>query len=65
MDIAETRAPQDGRLNMNLCGRPIDFRVSAHPTIHGENIVLRVLDRERSIIPLERMGLRTTTLRTA
>jgi type II secretory ATPase GspE/PulE/Tfp pilus assembly ATPase PilB-like protein len=62
MDIAETRAPQDGRLNMNLCGRPIDFRVSAHPTIHGENIVLRVLDRERSIIPLERMGLRTTTL---
>ncbi len=62
MDIAETRAPQDGRLNMNLCGRPIDFRVSAHPTIHGENIVLRVLDRERSIIPLERMGLRTSTL---
>ena len=62
MDIAETRAPQDGRLNMNLCGRPIDFRVSAHPTIHGENIVLRVLDRERSIIPLERMGLRAATL---
>jgi type II secretory ATPase GspE/PulE/Tfp pilus assembly ATPase PilB-like protein len=62
MDIAETRSPQDGRLNMNLCGRPIDFRVSAHPTIHGENIVLRVLDRERSIIPLERMGLRTATL---
>ena len=62
MDIAETRAPQDGRLNMNLCGRPIDFRVSAHPTIHGENIVLRVLDRERSIIPLERMGLRSSTL---
>jgi type II secretory ATPase GspE/PulE/Tfp pilus assembly ATPase PilB-like protein len=62
MDIAETRSPQDGRLNMNLCGRPIDFRVSAHPTIHGENIVLRVLDRERSIIPLERMGLRTSTL---
>ena len=62
MDIAETRSPQDGRLNMNLCGRPIDFRVSSHPTIHGENIVLRVLDRERSIIPLERMGLRANTL---
>ena len=62
MDIAETRSPQDGRLNMNLCGRPIDFRVSTHPTIHGENIVLRVLDREKSIIPLERMGLRATTL---
>ncbi len=62
LDIAETRAPQDGRLNMNLCGRPIDFRVSTHPTIHGENIVLRVLDREKSIIPMERMGLRTSTL---
>jgi len=62
MDIAETRSPQDGRLNMNLCGRPIDFRVSTHPTIHGENIVLRVLDREKSIIPLERMGLRGSTL---
>jgi general secretion pathway protein E/type IV pilus assembly protein PilB len=62
MDIAETRSPQDGRLNMNLCGRPIDFRVSTHPTINGENIVLRVLDREKSIIPLERMGLRASTL---
>ncbi|MCB5185442.1 Flp pilus assembly complex ATPase component TadA [Methylobacillus gramineus] len=62
MDIAETRSPQDGRLNMNLSGRPIDFRVASHPTIHGENIVLRVLDREKSIIPLERMGLRDHTL---
>ncbi len=59
LDISETRAAQDGRLNMNLIGRPIDFRVSTHPTIHGENIVLRVLDREKSIIPLENMGLRT------
>lgn len=62
MDIAETRAPQDGRLQINMCGRPIDFRVASHPTIHGENIVLRVLDREKSIIPLERMGLRTEAL---
>lgn len=62
MDIAETRSPQDGRLNINLCGRPIDFRVASHPTIHGENIVLRVLDREKSIMPLDRMGLRTETL---
>ncbi|MDO9393272.1 GspE/PulE family protein [Methylotenera sp.] len=62
LDIAETRAPQDGRLSMNLCGRPIDFRVSSHPTINGENIVLRVLDREKSIIPMERMGLRQNTL---
>ena len=62
MDITETRAPQDGRLNMNLCGRPIDFRAASHPTIHGENIVLRLLDREKSIMPLERMGLRLETL---
>lgn len=62
MDIAETRSPQDGRLNINLGGRPIDFRVASHPTIHGENIVLRVLDREKSIIPLDRMGLRGETL---
>ncbi len=62
LDIAETRAPQDGRLSMNLCGRPIDFRVSSHPTVHGENIVLRVLDREKSIIPMERMGLRPSIL---
>lgn len=62
MDIAETRSPQDGRLQITLMGRPIDFRVASHPTIHGENIVLRVLDREKSIIPLERMGLRAETL---
>ena len=57
MNIAETRAPQDGRLSLNLNGRPVDFRVSAQPTIWGENIVLRVLDREKSIISLEQMGL--------
>jgi type II secretory ATPase GspE/PulE/Tfp pilus assembly ATPase PilB-like protein len=57
MNIAETRAPQDGRLSLTLNGRPIDFRVSTQPTIYGENIVLRVLDREKSIISLERMNL--------
>jgi len=62
MNIAETRAPQDGRLSLNLNGRPVDFRVSSQPTIYGENIVLRVLDREKSIISLERMGLAQETL---
>jgi len=57
MNIAETRAPQDGRVSMNLSGRSVDFRVSTQPTIHGENIVLRVLDREKSIISLDRMNL--------
>jgi type IV pilus assembly protein PilB len=57
MNIAETRAPQDGRLSLTLNGRPVDFRVSTQPTIHGENIVLRVLDREKSIINLDRLNL--------
>ena len=64
MDIAEMRMPQDGRIQMNLCGRPIDFRVSSHPTIHGENIVLRLLDRQKSIIQLADMGLDTDRLNT-
>ena len=62
MNIAETRAPQDGRLSLTLNGRPIDFRVSTHPTIHGENIVLRILDREKSIISLDRMSFGKPTL---
>jgi general secretion pathway protein E/type IV pilus assembly protein PilB len=57
MNIAETRAPQDGRLSLTLNGRPVDFRVSTQPTIYGENIVLRVLDREKSIISLDKMNL--------
>jgi type II secretory ATPase GspE/PulE/Tfp pilus assembly ATPase PilB-like protein len=57
MNIAETRAPQDGRLSLTLNGRRVDFRVSTLPTIYGENIVLRVLDRDKSIIDLGRMNL--------
>jgi general secretion pathway protein E/type IV pilus assembly protein PilB len=62
MNIAETRAPQDGRLSLTLAGRQVDFRVSTQPTIYGENVVLRVLDREKSIINLDRMNLTTDTL---
>jgi len=57
MDITETRAPQDGRISLNLGGRPVDFRVATQPTIHGENIVLRILDRRSGIVPLEKLGL--------
>jgi general secretion pathway protein E/type IV pilus assembly protein PilB len=57
MNIAETRAPQDGRISINISGRPVDFRVAAQPTIHGENIVLRILDRQKGIVPLDRLGL--------
>lgn len=58
MDIAEVRAPQDGRISLTFSGRPIDFRVSTLPTMHGENIVLRVLDRQKGIVSLDRLGLR-------
>ncbi|MBI1395642.1 MAG: secretion system protein E [Betaproteobacteria bacterium] len=62
MNIAELRAPQDGRFSLTLNGRPVDFRASSHPTIYGENIVLRVLDREKSIIGLEQMRLPAPTV---
>ncbi len=57
MNIAETRAPQDGRISITFSGRAIDFRVSAQPTTHGENIVLRILDRQKGIVSLNNLGL--------
>ncbi|RCS56568.1 GspE/PulE family protein [Parvibium lacunae] len=57
MNIAENRAPQDGRISIFLQGRQIDFRVAAQPTTHGENIVLRILDRQRGLVPLDQLGL--------
>jgi len=62
MNIAETRAPQDGRISLRLSGRPIDFRVASHPTTHGENLVLRILDRQKGIVPLDRLGLDESAL---
>ncbi|MGK5055991.1 GspE/PulE family protein [Janthinobacterium sp. LB2P49] len=57
MNIAEARAPQDGRISIKFSGRQIDFRASAQPTTHGENVVLRVLDRQKGIVPLDSLGL--------
>lgn len=62
MDIAETRAPQDGHISLTIAGRIVDFRVASQPTTHGENIVLRVLDREKGIVALAKMGLPDQTL---
>ncbi|MCZ6770553.1 MAG: ATPase, T2SS/T4P/T4SS family [Proteobacteria bacterium] len=64
MDIAETRGPQDGRITLTLSGRQIDFRVSTLPTVHGENIVLRILDRQKGIVPIEALGLDEEVLAT-
>lgn len=62
MNIAETRAPQDGHISLDVSGKHIDFRVSAQPTTHGENVVLRVLDRDKGIVPLEKLDLMPRTL---
>jgi type IV pilus assembly protein PilB len=56
MDIAERRIPQDGRISLKFEGRPVDFRVSSLPSIFGEKIVLRILDKTSSIKPLEQLG---------
>jgi len=64
LNIAETRIPQDGRISLTLVGRSVDFRVSAHPTVYGENIVLRILDSQRGIMSLDGIGLSEENLNT-
>lgn len=56
MNIADKLSPQDGRFGLNVGGRMADFRVSSLPTVHGENIVMRVLDQSQNIIPLKDLG---------
>jgi type IV pilus assembly protein PilB len=56
MNIAETRSAQDGRINMVALGREVDFRVATQPTVHGENVVLRILDKSKSLVPIENLG---------
>lgn len=56
MNIAESRQPQDGRISFRALGRDVDFRVASQPTVHGENIVLRLLDKTKSLVPLEKLG---------
>jgi type IV pilus assembly protein PilB len=56
LDIAENRLPQDGRISFNSGGREVDLRVSTFPTTHGENLVLRILDRSKLVLGLEQLG---------
>jgi type II secretory ATPase GspE/PulE/Tfp pilus assembly ATPase PilB-like protein len=56
MNIAETRQPQNGRITFYVGPREIDLRVASHPTIHGENIVVRILDKSRSLLALDELG---------
>ncbi|HDN97630.1 MAG TPA: type II/IV secretion system protein [bacterium] len=56
MDLAEKRLPQDGRILLNISGRPIDFRVSTLPGIYGESVVLRILDKTTMLKSLDQLG---------
>jgi general secretion pathway protein E len=57
LDIAEKRKPQDGRFSATISKKPFDFRVSTLPTIDGESIVLRILDKSKAMIKLEDAGM--------
>lgn len=57
MDIAEKRKPQDGRFSATVLGKEYDFRISTLPIMHGESIVLRILDKSKVMIKLENLGM--------
>ena len=63
LDIAERRLPQDGRIQIKDAGRDVDIRVSTLPTIFGEKVVMRLLDKVRAITSLEELGFLPETLR--
>ncbi len=56
MNIAETRRPQDGKISVKVFERIIDCRVSIHPTVHGENIVIRLLDKKSGLLSIDGLG---------
>jgi len=62
LNIAERRLPQDGRIKLRVSGREIDLRVSTVPTIYGESVVMRILDRGSALIILEHLGFPEETL---
>jgi general secretion pathway protein E len=68
LDIAERRLPQDGRMRVSAQGKEIDFRVATSPTLHGESVVLRILDRQDVALDFDALGFDaalTATLREA
>ncbi len=62
LDIAERRLPQDGRIELMVQGSPVDLRVSVLPTIFGESVVMRVLDRSNVSLDLDKIGMRDDDL---
>jgi type IV pilus assembly protein PilB len=63
LDIAERRLPQDGRIELSVGGHPVDLRVSVLPTLFGESVVMRVLDRSIVSLDLNKVGLNEEMLR--
>lgn len=63
LDIAERRLPQDGRIELNIGGNSVDIRVSTLPTMFGESVVLRILDRSVVQLDLEKIGMTAETLK--
>jgi type IV pilus assembly protein PilB len=63
LDIAERRLPQDGRMRVKVSGKDFDLRVSVLPTVHGEKIVLRVLDKSNLSASLDKLGLDESTFK--
>src|SRR5690606_33858359 len=63
LDIAERRLPQDGRIELTVGGHPVDLRVSVLPTMFGESVVMRVLDRSVTSLQLDTVGLDAGTLK--
>jgi len=63
LDIAERRAPQDGRCTLISSQGEYDFRVSTYPSVHGETIVIRILDKHSAMIDINRLGLSEEVLR--
>jgi type IV pilus assembly protein PilB len=57
LDIAERRIPQDGRISLEVSGKPIDLRVATLPCAYGENVVMRILDQSKVMIELEQLGM--------
>jgi len=62
LNIAERRLPQDGRIMLRVKGKEIDFRVSSIPTIYGESIVLRILDKSSIVLDIEKLGFPQDTM---
>ena len=63
LNIAERRLPQDGRIKLRMMGKEIDLRVSTLPTLYGESVVLRILDRSSIVVNLESLGFPEDTLK--